>query len=483
MNAPTPPYLLYRFRSIDALLDKYHELENQTIYFASPEELNDPMEGLRDIVWRGDRIVWTNFFKHYVYCLHTSYFLFHLVRDSGELHECDIPILANWNQIWRPEQQQLFDDIWHRFLCLPHMPDIIRVLSDRSRPIRGIELRSYLQTIQSVFLDEIEESYISHGIKSKPNNASQSGVMPAHALLELVAALILELETIKTEEEYYAELRTHEALYNNHRIRHLREIEQWTAQQDENPISAEIIRNSQLVIPDFPSLYLNRIEELLWPKWYTACFMEHYYNSSVWGHYGDKHQGGCLIFEFPAPDAPNSFQLHHLTSQGDRPTLRFSKVSYTKTPGEVDFFRSLGMLSADDLMKLWYTDREGNISECAAHLLHDNGTYNWIENYRENIYHDITSKTEDWKYEQEYRLVLSDWEEKYYSKEGRTLRYDFNSLKGIIFGIQTSDDDKLRIIEIVEKKRAKHKRTDFKYYQAHYSPETGDIRKYEIQLS
>ena len=66
MNTPTPPNTLYRFRSIDALLDKYQELESQTIYFASPDELNDPMEGFRDIVWSGDKIVWTNFFKHYV---------------------------------------------------------------------------------------------------------------------------------------------------------------------------------------------------------------------------------------------------------------------------------------------------------------------------------------------------------------------------------------------------------------------------------
>ena len=76
MNTPTLPNTLYRFRSIDALLDKYQELESQTIYFASPDQLNDPMEGFRDIVWRGDKIVWTNFFKHFVYCLHEGYFLF-----------------------------------------------------------------------------------------------------------------------------------------------------------------------------------------------------------------------------------------------------------------------------------------------------------------------------------------------------------------------------------------------------------------------
>ena len=54
---------VYRFRSMEYLLgDKYQELERKTIYFASPDQLNDPMEGFRDIVWSGDKIVWTNFF-------------------------------------------------------------------------------------------------------------------------------------------------------------------------------------------------------------------------------------------------------------------------------------------------------------------------------------------------------------------------------------------------------------------------------------
>ena len=43
---------VYRFRSMKRLLeDKYQELKKQEIYFASPEQLNDPMEGLRDIFW------------------------------------------------------------------------------------------------------------------------------------------------------------------------------------------------------------------------------------------------------------------------------------------------------------------------------------------------------------------------------------------------------------------------------------------------
>ena len=362
MNTPTPPNTLYRFRSIKALLDEYRELEKQTIYFASPDELNDPMEGLRDIVWRGDRIVWTNFFKHYLYCLHASYFLLHAVGDSAELNESAIPILGSWDQICLPEQQRLFDDIWHRFLCLPHMPTLIEALSNRNRrPIRYRELQSYLRVIHSVFLDEIVKSYIAHGLMSESNNASQLGEMSVHALLGLTVALIQQLEEIEADEEYNAELRNHEVLDSSRRLRHLREIKQWITQQNENPMSAKIL-NSQLVIPDFPVVYLNEIERLLSPNWYTACFMRQYHNSSAWGHYGDGHRGVCLIFETGKTGGENSLELRQVEGEDAR-TILFHEVRYENQPGEIDFFRSIGRLKMTELMKQWYTDEEGNISK------------------------------------------------------------------------------------------------------------------------
>lgn len=61
--------LIYKLRSLNALLNEYHELERQEIYFASYDELNDPLEGAADIFWHGDIIVWKSFFRHYLLCL------------------------------------------------------------------------------------------------------------------------------------------------------------------------------------------------------------------------------------------------------------------------------------------------------------------------------------------------------------------------------------------------------------------------------
>lgn len=52
---------LFRLRKTESLIGAHQELENQEIFFASPDELNDPLEGFLNIFWQGDRIVWRNF--------------------------------------------------------------------------------------------------------------------------------------------------------------------------------------------------------------------------------------------------------------------------------------------------------------------------------------------------------------------------------------------------------------------------------------
>ncbi len=48
--------MIYRFRTADSLLDRFNELERQEIYFASPTELNDPMEGFKIFFGKATRL-------------------------------------------------------------------------------------------------------------------------------------------------------------------------------------------------------------------------------------------------------------------------------------------------------------------------------------------------------------------------------------------------------------------------------------------
>ena len=476
MNTSTTPNTLYRFRSIDALLDKYQELENQTIYFASPDQLNDPMEGFRDIVWSGDRIVWTSFIKNYVYWLLVGYLLFTIIGDSEELDADKIPIPTHWDKPPTPLVLRLFDDIWHEFLNLPNVPKIIEALANSNRKFRYRELEFFLGVIRDAFRVQIRESSLAHELISQSERQrSTEKLFSSQQILELIPILIKLLEKTKTEETIDAGLREMEALGNNERI----------IQQLNNPIpTGKLGKESQLSF-DFPKIYLKKIEKLLWPKWYTACFMKDHRNSSVWGHYGNKHRGVCLIFETVNTCESNGLKFNKVKGKSER-TMPFHEVNYADKAGKVDFFRSIGRLSVSELIKLWHTDSEDNRSECASHIRPDgNKKEDWQEIYWKDFYRDITTKTKDWEYEQEYRLILGKEirRQRVHGEEIRTRTYNFNSLKGIIFGIKTSDDDKLRIIEIIQKKCEKYRRTDFKFFQAYYSPETGDIRKYEIQLS
>ena len=92
-------------------------------------------------------------------------------------------------------------------------------------------------------------------------------------------------------------------------------------------------------------------------------------------------------------------------------------------------------------------------------------------------------KTTDWAYEQEFRLVLNPVLDDSFTKGQRTLTYDFNSLKGIVFGIRTTDRDKLEILDIIGNKCRESQRRDFQVFQAYYSPATGDIRCREVPMN
>ncbi len=68
----------------------------------------------------------------------------------------------------------------------------------------------------------------------------------------------------------------------------------------------------------------------------------------------------------------------------------------------------------------------------------------------------------------------------YIEKEKRTLKYDFNSLKGLIFGIKTSMEDKIKIIDIIRQKCKENNRNDFELYQAYYSHRDKNIQHKKI---
>ncbi|MDE0636596.1 MAG: DUF2971 domain-containing protein [Candidatus Poribacteria bacterium] len=452
----------FRFRSVDALLGKHQELQTQTIYFASPEELDDPMEGLRDIIWIGDEIVWTNFLKHYVFCMHRSYFLLQTAKKFTTIDVDSMPIFERWDQLTIPLEQIIFDDIWNRFYHLPNVPEIIAALANTKRKIRNIELASYLRFITFVLIDEIQKSHIDHKLTSEFVGTPFSEKYPVDIALESLCNFIKNNETIEN-------VRTFDALFQLSE----RDIARLSLLVPQSINS----RNIDILIKfNIAKVYLEQLEKLLWPKWYTACFTKSYHNSSVWANYTDGHQGVCLIFEAAENDNLNSLELNEENTKSSR-TFPFHEVHYADRPGEIDFFRTICRITMSTLKELWYTGQDGTLSECAAHIKSKSDEDDWKESYWKNFFRDVTTKIKDWAHEQEYRLVLEDGLSQFNEKGSRKLTYDFNSLKGIIFGMKTSVEDKRKIIEIINDK---NRAADFNFFQAFYSSKYGDIRKYKL---
>ena len=451
---------VYRFRSMKYLLDEYQELENKEIYFASPEQLNDHMEGLRDIFWRGDKIVWKNFFKHYAFCLYVTYLHFLVAGPSIQLNANNIPILGRWDELPSPAQR-LFNEVWQRFLDLPEMPEFIEALANTNRKIRYRELRGYLDAIHSVMFYEIGEVFLANGLMPQSAIRRPSEELPPVGE-RLVSALEAMAQLVEDEEI------TNNLLQSFESVTYAMQLELLN-----NLIPTGIPgRNFLLVHLNFPGIYLKEIEKLLGFNWRVACFMEDYHNSSVWGTYGDKHKGACLIFD--------SIQLEEGLRQRHRFVRGLCKVVYRDKLNEIDFFRSIGGVTVRHA-QLWYTDAEGNVSECGTHSSGHGEEYRkWHTRYWNTLYRDTTSKLKDWEHEREWRLIL----EKRWLDPGEApkITYDFNSLKGIIFGIRASDEEILKAVKIIQEKCEEHERTDFKFYKAEYSQRTGDIRKYEILL-
>ena len=142
-------------------------------------------------------------------------------------------------------------------------------------------------------------------------------------------------------------------------------------------------------------------------------------------------------------------------------SLEVKPIKYSEQIIERNFFdtlRHLNFIRAED----WLTGRGG----VKSYKLDDGAATDYDEDYQEKFYRKMT----DWRHEREYRIFLTDRFYRYADKFARNLRYDLKTLTGIIFGIRTTLDDKLELIQKLA--RLKKSVQDFEFFQAEYDDET-----------
>ncbi|MCG6359131.1 DUF2971 domain-containing protein [Vibrio fluvialis] len=207
--------------------------------------------------------------------------------------------------------------------------------------------------------------------------------------------------------------------------------------------------------------------------------MRNYENSAIWGTYGDEHKGVCLIFE---PIKGSDIDYLSLTPANgyNSPSSIFQlhDIDYQREYTGINFFESIGCLSKDTIKKYWLMLSDGSESKYLTKIQHPN----WKYNYRMQFLSHITTKSKDWENENERRVLMtnSPLNEKL-SNDSKSFSYDFKSLKGVIFGIKTSNEDKAKIIKILRKKCTEHNITNFELYQAAFCNNTRRIKAIPIE--
>jgi hypothetical protein len=465
---------LYRFRSLSRLLDQ-GELLNQEVFFASPDSLNDPMEGFRDIFWRGDAIVWENLFKHYLLCLEWGYSILSLGGEGQPLSWKNIPILNVGAIEFSAQYKDRIDKLVAAFLGNDAVRSLIQSLAARTRSIRREELAAYLQPVHTLALSVIQENYRGYGL-AKPTDTDPGIGVYLKQIMDHSKQRLDQIDRLSVDvpdsERFIATVFT----ANREMVEEMQLLYRYN--NAENPIGA----NRAFVLFEFPNEYVTKLETLVYPDWYTACFMKECRDSSVWGSYRDKHTAACLIFKVGNGEAPPSLRLRRVAGYGSGGPIigfvrhSFQEVIYENKHLPVDFFRSLGRLPIPDLSRSWYTSQTGERSGCADDIFKDQDA--WRKRYWEAFTHGVTRKLEAWQYEKEQRFVVYDMED----PKSRVTHYDFNDLEGIIFGIKTPIDKKIAICKIIEDKCRSENRTDFKFYQAYYAQEKGFIDHREMTL-
>jgi len=413
------PEFLYRFRSAKSLLGEYQELEQQEIYFAEPNELNDPVEGFKDMFWQGDEIIWNNFLRHYLLCLEHASALFFIAGENSSLEKASyIPIFKTKQDFPTDEYACLYQEVVDDFFNNEEIRAYPKLLASRSGKIRQNELVFHLSLIHlhalnSIFLVYKNHKFITNEIHLKSTNHN----------IENIIRYINESEFTYSDVEDISE-----KIFSIH-----------ASFQSQNELMFEyqnqdLFKSKRFLFFSFPKEFIKQLYNLAYGEWYTACFVADCSNPSMWGYYGDNHKGVCLKFKTHKTEDNVNLTLHGLTGEsftkqaGSKPIFNdreytFHRISYSDKYPEVDFFKSIGRLPIPILNENWYYDKDGNRSICAEELV--GSEEKWRDRYWKNFYTSITTKLTHWSHEEEYRLIISPMLMDYSQIERRKLKYNF----------------------------------------------------------
>ena len=139
--------------------------------------------------------------------------------------------------------------------------------------------------------------------------------------------------------------------------------------------------------------------------------------------------------------------------------ILLSRFEYEGELIERNFFETLGRCTIPQI-KDWLTGTEG-VSCCFCVFEEEQ---KWRDSYWAVFAAKNYRKIKAWAHEEEYRIVIDNSFYEYTDAQSRNLKYDTSRLRGVVFGINTSEYDKMQIVELLIKRSMIGE--DFEFYQA-----------------
>lgn len=464
---------LYHYRSIrSALL----EIKNISFHFAARDELNDPIEGYVHVVWRGDKAAWEGLFRNYICSAYHTICQYLLKANEETLHHKSL-IKDSRPYDLIPLSQE-FSVLGLSFLKDAEVQKLASFYGDHTLLVQEDELKFILHYLHSKALIlciqslkekrciPVQEANMLLDMFSSTTQASFPYEVVADNLPdEKARSLIMKIAEGCLEdmvEKRYASLGWSNVSFLHGY--HLKEKNGASGRSAE----ARQQRDWMTITVDYPSVYVEQLKDMIYPKAYVVCFSTENTNSVMWGNYADNHKGVCLVYE---TDEKNSLMAKGSLDEVSPVTI----VRYGGDMIERNFFETFGRMTRPQI-KTWLTGLE-DISS-SFEVFADEDT--WRKKYWEAFEAKTYQKDRAWAYEKEYRITLTGMLQDYSDPGSRNLKYDPKRLKGVIFGIKTSEYDKMRILKALRKHEAKYE--GFKFFQAEYDAWSQSVSVREKKL-
>lgn len=462
---------LYHYRPIESALK---EIRESTFHFASKQELNDPVEGFVSVYWQADKAAWEGLFRNYV-CSLNRFITLYLIDGADEdmlQYKLLIPDLHYYDSI---PMGEILRDLGNSFLQNKEIREIAAFYGNHSLKVRAEELRLILYFFHTKALVLCLRKAVDCKTMSKDDLEGILKTLPhikeKRYPLNLMDPKTLDVRSrevlVKVAEDTLEDMREYQYIgfgLDDDALLYGKKKEKSVA----NEATARSCqrRNWLSVVIDFPRLYVEELQNMIYPESFVVCFSGKNNDSSMWGNYADNHRGVCLIYE---TDEQNNLSV---CENGHFQKMQAKKVTYGGKAIERNFFESFGRLNCSQI-ETWLTGVDSKSEMLDVFKNEEKWRNTYWEAYEAKNYRKLIA----WQQEDEYRLTVSNAFYSYEDQKSRNLKYDRSTLKGIIFGINTSEYDKKCIMESLAEHAEEY--SDFTFYQAEYAndEQTLTVRK------